>query len=177
MSPLKQVKLYDDTCPYELLILTTLDQLLTMYSELSAMRGYFCFTQLSDHCTEVCNCFTCLLTSDIVQTAQTVSSDYDRLVEFFQDVHHTLSGIQTWESQVASIPQLKTVVVEIFGSVLELFGMFTTYTTMKRFGSFSTFFFFFFLKNISPFKFFVHLVCFAIHKILFATNIPTFHIC
>ncbi|KAJ6440681.1 C6 transcription factor [Purpureocillium lavendulum] len=58
--------------------------------------------------------------------ARNVSNDYDRLVEFFQDVESYLRGIEIWETQVPSIPQLSHAVTAVFSSILVLFKAFRT---------------------------------------------------
>jgi len=69
-----------------------------------------------------------------LQVARNVSSDYDRLVDFFQDVESYLKGIEIWETQVPSIPQLSAAIVAVFSSVLVLCGMYTRYIRKKRVG-------------------------------------------
>lgn len=73
--------------------------------------------------------------SNGLQAAKIVSGDYDKLTEFFQDVKSYLSGIQMWESQVPSAPQLKYAITTVFSSVLVLCGVYTRYINKKRVGT------------------------------------------
>ncbi|CAH0054414.1 unnamed protein product [Clonostachys solani] len=65
-------------------------------------------------------------------TAKDVSNDYDKLTEFFQDVESYLQGIEIWETQVPSVPQLEHAINAVFGSVLILCGLYTRYISKKR---------------------------------------------
>ncbi|KAM4067399.1 ankyrin repeats (3 copies) domain-containing protein [Hirsutella rhossiliensis] len=68
----------------------------------------------------------------LIQAAMNVSSDYDRLVDFFQDVESYLKGIEIWETQVPSVPQLSDAIIAVFSSVLVLCGLYTRYISKKR---------------------------------------------
>jgi len=49
-------------------------------------------------------------------------------------VESYLKGIEIWETQVPSIPQLSAAIVAVFSSVLVLCGMYTRYIRKKRVG-------------------------------------------
>ncbi|PHH65759.1 hypothetical protein CDD81_1486 [Ophiocordyceps australis] len=68
----------------------------------------------------------------LIISAKSVSSDYDRLVEFFEDVESCLCSVKIWENKVPPVPQLEKAITTLFCSILMLFGVYTKYIKKKR---------------------------------------------
>ncbi|EEP77938.1 predicted protein [Uncinocarpus reesii 1704] len=62
-----------------------------------------------------------------------VSADYDKVVEFFEDVNFYLNTLKVLETKVPPIKELKNAITEVLTSVLMLCGIFAKYVKMKRF--------------------------------------------
>lgn len=81
--------------------------------------------------------FLLLHFSDKFQAIDSVSADYDKIIEFFEDLDSYLSRLKVLEVDVMdmpTIPELKTVLIEVLVSVLDLCGIATKYIKIKRIG-------------------------------------------
>lgn len=66
-----------------------------------------------------------------------VSADYDKIIEFFEDLDSYLSRLKVLEvdaMDMPTIPELKSVLIEVLISVLDLCGISAKYIKMKRIG-------------------------------------------
>lgn len=69
-----------------------------------------------------------------LKTVNSVSADYDKITEFFEDLNSYLEGLKIFEGDVPSIPELKSVLSEVLVSVLDLCGIYAKYIKTKRIG-------------------------------------------
>ncbi|KAK3296336.1 uncharacterized protein B0H64DRAFT_374434 [Chaetomium fimeti] len=68
-----------------------------------------------------------------IKTADTVSSDYDKITGFFDDLNSYLHRVKTLEhNNTPAIPELEVALTEVSRSVLVLYGIYTKYTRRKR---------------------------------------------
>lgn len=72
--------------------------------------------------------------TDIPQTANAVSADYDKASGFFEELRSYLHRLKVLEHQVPPIPELHVVIIEVLTSVLVLCGICTKYIQTKRIG-------------------------------------------
>ncbi|KAH6618287.1 hypothetical protein B0J18DRAFT_275640 [Chaetomium sp. MPI-SDFR-AT-0129] len=70
--------------------------------------------------------------SYLIKTANAVSSDYDKIVEFFDDLDSYLHRLKTLEHNTPQVPELEAALTDVFRSVLVLCGICTKYTQRKR---------------------------------------------
>lgn len=64
-----------------------------------------------------------------------MSANYDKIVEFFEDVDSYLNRLKILEKWVPSVPELKMALTDVLTSVLILCGICAKYVKMKRFGN------------------------------------------
>ncbi|KAJ5154427.1 uncharacterized protein N7500_009866 [Penicillium coprophilum] len=69
----------------------------------------------------------------LIQTANSVSADFDKIAEFFRDVEFYLKRLKIMEGKVPLGPELEFVMAEVLKSVLVLCGICVKYTKKKRF--------------------------------------------
>ena len=75
---------------------------------------------------------------DKSQTASTVSADYDRIIEFFEDLDTYLNRLKVLERQVRRIPELEVTLAGVLKYVLVLCGICAKYIKMNRIGNLSS---------------------------------------
>ncbi|KAL8367153.1 hypothetical protein RB599_010243 [Gaeumannomyces hyphopodioides] len=68
----------------------------------------------------------------LIATANTVSSDYDKVSSLFEDLQSYLVRLKVLEGKVPPFPELVAIVTEILASVLVVLGVFTEYIQTKR---------------------------------------------
>lgn len=72
---------------------------------------------------------------DEEQTAKSVSTDYEKIADFFEDLDLYLKRLKVFEGhQIASIPEVGFALAEVLASVFVLCGICTKYTKMRRVG-------------------------------------------
>lgn len=64
-----------------------------------------------------------------------MSADYDKIVEFFEDVDSYLNRLKILEKWVLPVPELKMALTDVLASVLVLCDIYTKYVKIKRFGN------------------------------------------
>ena len=74
---------------------------------------------------------------DKSQTASTVSADFDRIIEFFEDLNIYLNRLKVLERQVRRIPELEVTLAGVLKYVLVLCGICAKYVKMNRIGNWS----------------------------------------
>ncbi|KAL9014436.1 MAG: hypothetical protein Q9173_000918 [Seirophora scorigena] len=75
--------------------------------------------------------------SDIFSTTQSaiaVSADYDKIIEFFEDLNRYLHRLKILEKWMPPVSELKVAIVQVLTSVLVLCGICAKYVKMRRFG-------------------------------------------
>lgn len=75
----------------------------------------------------------------MLQTANAVSADYDKIEGFFEDLNSYLHRLKIWELKVPPIPELKEIITEVFTSVLVLCGICAKYVKTKRIGNYHSY--------------------------------------
>ncbi len=68
------------------------------------------------------------------QAVNSVSADYDKITEFFEDLDLYLNRLKILEKWVPPVPELKLALTEVLTSVLVLCGICAKYIKMKRLG-------------------------------------------
>jgi hypothetical protein len=71
------------------------------------------------------------------QVANAVSSGYDALTSFLEDIElylHELSSFGTYQTSIPNVPQLRAVLVDIFGVILDLCATWIKYMKSHRLG-------------------------------------------
>lgn len=72
----------------------------------------------------------------ILQTANSVSADYDKIAEFFEELDRYLKRLKILETYVPPIPELRHTIAGILTSVLVLCGIFAKYIRKNRIGEY-----------------------------------------
>ena len=61
-----------------------------------------------------------------------MSDDYDRVVKCFEDVKQYLGRLKILEENVELTAAIKKAIIDVFTSLLALFGIFAKYTKIRR---------------------------------------------
>ncbi|EED17209.1 tankyrase, putative [Talaromyces stipitatus ATCC 10500] len=72
----------------------------------------------------------------VMSAVVSVSADYDKIIEFFEDLDSYLSRLKVLEVDIdmSTLPELKSVLIEVLVSVLDLCGISAKHIRMKRIG-------------------------------------------
>ena len=76
----------------------------------------------------------------LISVVNSVSADYDRVTELFEDLDSYLNRLKVLEGNIPNIPELKVVLTEVFTSVLVLCAISTKYVRTNRVGTCSALF-------------------------------------
>ncbi|PGH21367.1 hypothetical protein AJ80_03284 [Polytolypa hystricis UAMH7299] len=68
----------------------------------------------------------------LISATNSVSADYDKLIEFFEDLDLYLNRLKVLEKRISPIPELKAALVDVLTSVLVLCGISAKYIKTKR---------------------------------------------
>jgi hypothetical protein len=66
-----------------------------------------------------------------------VTSDYDKIVDFFEEIRFLLEGLTVIEGRIPTVPAYKSHLMQVFASMLEICGFATSYIQKGQFSKFT----------------------------------------
>lgn len=69
-----------------------------------------------------------------LQTANTVSADYDKIEGFFEDLESYLQKLKILETHVSVLPELTESIMKVFSAILVLCGICAKQASTRRYG-------------------------------------------